>query len=196
MSFQKMMVDKIKILKTSGHEIDNIKASVQKDGIYTMRSDILIEPNDLIQRSMKNGGFETFLVIDPGFHERFRSIPANYQMKVRKLGLPEANAAIQKVTYNISGNNARINNDSIDNSTNSVYQNTEILDKIDELRKEIQKMISDEELRIEANEIVDAIEDQFKNSKPKKSVIKTLIAGLPKIASIASIGSFILSFLN
>ena len=59
---------------------------------------------------MSNGAEETFLVIDPNFHEELFGMQAHYQMKVKKLGLPEAKKAIQNITYNISGNNARVNN--------------------------------------------------------------------------------------
>ena len=81
MPFQQRITDKVK-------------------GIYLMQSDVLIEPRDIIQRIMSNGGRETFKVIDPGFHESFHNIPAHYQMKVQKLGIPEADKAIQSVIYN------------------------------------------------------------------------------------------------
>ncbi|MBF4339473.1 hypothetical protein EAY39_01435, partial [Vibrio anguillarum] len=69
MSFSDMMKDKIQVLKSDGTTSSVMNASVQSKGIYLMRSDFLIEPHDLIQRVMSNGGTETFKVIDPGFHE-------------------------------------------------------------------------------------------------------------------------------
>jgi len=68
-SFATMMKDKIKVLKSDGQKSEELSASVQSKGIYLMSSAVLIEPNDLIQRKMSNGGTETFQVIDPGFHE-------------------------------------------------------------------------------------------------------------------------------
>lgn len=100
MPFQQMMTDNIKIIKSDGQEIENLRASIQSKGIYLMQSDVLVEPQDLIQRTMSNGGNETFKVIDPGFHEGVHGIPAHYQMKVQKLGIPEAKKAIQSITYN------------------------------------------------------------------------------------------------
>lgn len=88
------MTDRIKIIKINGEEHSDLKASIQDKSIYLMQSNVLIESNDLIQRSMSNGGEETFKVIDPGYNEKFHTIPAHYQMKVQKLGIPEAKKAI------------------------------------------------------------------------------------------------------
>lgn len=94
MAFQRMMTDRIKVIKTNGDEYSDLKASVQDKGIYLMQSNVLIETNDLIQRFMSSGGEETYKVIDPGFHEKFHSIPAHYQIKAQKLGIPEAKEAL------------------------------------------------------------------------------------------------------
>ena len=195
MSFHNMMRDTIKVLKSDGQEIEGLKASVQSKGIYLMRSDVLVEPNDLIQRIMSNGGIETFKVIDPGFHEGLHGIPSHYQMRVQKLGLPDAEKAIQSITYNISGPNARVNNNSVDNSTNISNANSDISEHITMLRQEIQRLINDHEEQKEALELVDAIEGQFKSDSPSKAVVKTLITALPHVGSISSIGSFLLSAL-
>ncbi len=188
-----MMTDNIKVIKSDGQEVEDLKASVQSKGIYLMQSDVLIEPNDLIQRIMSNGGTETFKVIDPGFHEGLHSIPAHYQMKVQKLGMPEAEKAIQSITYNISGPNARVNNHSADNSTNIVNLNQDVADHLILLRQEIEKFVNSIEEKKDALEVVDAIQGQFESESPSKAVIKTLVSALPHAGSIASIGSFLLS---
>ncbi|EGG92838.1 hypothetical protein IMCC1989_2465 [gamma proteobacterium IMCC1989] len=193
MALGSMAKDKIKILKADGQEIDGLKASVQSGGIYLMRSDILVEPSDLIQRVMSNGGVETFRVIDPGFHEGISHIPSHYQMKVQKLGLPEAEKAIQSITYNISGANARVNNNSVDNSTNVANINSDVAEHISMLRSEIERLVKIADEKNEALELVGAIEEQFHSSSPSKPVLKTLISALPSAGSIASIGSFLLS---
>lgn len=193
MSFKRMMTDNIKVIKSDGQEIEGLKASVQSKGIYLMQSDVLIEPKDLIQRLMSNGGTETFKVIDPGFHEGLHGIPPHYQMKVQKLGIPEAEKAIQSITYNISGPNARVNNHSTDNSTNIVNVNQDVADHLILLRQEIEKLIESSEDKKDALEVVDAIQDQFESGSPSKAVIKTLVSALPHAGSIASIGSFLLS---
>lgn len=193
MPFQEIMTDKVKVIKSDGQEIEDLKASVRSKSIYLMQSDVLIEPNDLIQRIMSNGGTETFKVIDPGFHENLDEIPAHYQMKVQKLGIPEAKKAIQSITYHISGPNARVNNNSTDNSTNIININQDIAEHLSMLRKEVEKIVQTSENKKDALEVVDAIEGQFESGKPSKAVIKTLVSALPHAGSIASIGSFLIS---
>jgi len=196
MPFASMMKDKIQVLKSDGTKSSEMDASVQSKGIYLMRSDFLVEPNDLIQRLMSNGGIETFQVIDPGFHEGASgAIPAHYQMNVKKLGLPEAEKAIQSITYNISGPNARVNNNSTDNSNNLVNINNDLSESIKALKAEINRLELSTQEKAEAVEVVSAIEEQCKNEKPSKVVVNALISSLPRAASIATIGSLIFSLL-
>lgn len=196
MIFDELLTDVVSLLKSSGETVNEIKASVQKNKIFTHRSDILIEPRDLIQRRMSNGGEETYEVIDPGFHEKFHDIPAGYQMEVRKLGVPEAKRAVQNITYNISGANARLNQNSTDNSINIIYQNSKLAENIQALRDEVKKMKLEPTNEKEALEIVDAVEQQIVSNNPSKAVVKTLLNGLPHLGNIASLGSFILSLLG
>lgn len=196
MTFRQMMTDKIKVIKSDGQEFGDLKASVQSKEIYLMQSDVLIEPNDLVQRIMSNGGVESFRVIDPGFHEKFHGIPAHYQMKVQNLGLPEEEKASQSITYNITGPNARVNNNSTDNSTNIANINQDVADHLALLRQEIGRLVTSQEEKKDALEIVDAIQGQFESSTPSKAIVKTLVSALPHAGSIASIGSFLLSALG
>ncbi|EEM6164775.1 hypothetical protein GJ200_19560 [Salmonella enterica subsp. enterica] len=193
MPLSNLLKDTVSLLKKNGEKVDNIKASVQSKKIFINRSDILIETGDLIQRRMSNGGEETYEVIDPGFHERHGTIAAGYQMTHKKLGLPEVDKAIQNITYNISGANSRVNNHSIDNSINIANFNSDVAEHIAMLRSEIEALISKPEEKKEALEIVDAIEGQFSSDKPSKVIVKSLLASLPTIGSIATIGSFLLS---
>lgn len=195
MSFDHLMTDTVSLLKQSGKTVEGIKASIQKGKIFIPRSDLLIEHGDLIQRFMSNGAEETYRVIDPGFQEEFHSIPAGYDMDVHKLGTPEAKSAVQNITYNISGTNNRINQNSMDNSINIANINPDVQEHINALRNEIKNLNLSEEEACASYEVIDAVESQFKSDNPSKTVVKTLISALPSAASIASIGSFIVSFL-
>ena len=196
MPMSDLMNDSIDLLKENGTKIEGLKASVQKSNIFMEAKGILVEPGDLIVRKMSNGGEETYRVIDPGFCEPFHGIKAHYQMDVQRLGLPEAKRAVHNIVYNISGNNARINQNSIDNSTNVVQINKQVIKYIEELRKEIQMAeISDLEKR-EAMEIVDEVESAFNSQLPKKSVITALLKALPHVANITSIASAIVGLSN
>lgn len=196
MSFDDLLTDTVVLLKKNGESIEGIKASVQKQKIFIQRSDVIIESGDLIQRKMSNGAEETYKVIDPGFHERFHGIPAGYQMDVKKLGLPEAEKAVQNITYHISGPNARINQNSTDNSINIAYSNQELREHIQALRDEILRLKLAPKEQAEALEIVEAVESQTNKESPSKAVVKTLLSGLPYAGSIASIGSFIVNLLR
>lgn len=190
--FDDFMTDDIIVRKLNGEIIDALKASVQAKKIFLERSDVLIEPGDLIERRMSNGATETFEVVDPGFHEAWQDFKAHYQMSVRKLGLPEAKQRIDSITYHIVGHNARINNHSIDRSTNTVNIGADLREYVDALRDVIQHQV-EESQKQGALEIVDAVEVQLAVPKPSRTVVSTLLNALPHVASIASIASAIVS---
>lgn len=193
-NFSDFMKDTITLLKADGTKFADLKASVQKNKIIMFNSSVLVESGDLIQRRMSNGGEETYRVIDPQFHETFHSIKAHYQMEVEKLGIPEANKAVQSITYNINGNNARINQNSVDASTNVVKIDNRVLEQLAALRAEINQL--PEEQKIDAAEVIDTIEAQFNSGNPKKSVVSALLTSLPHIESISSIAGNILSLFS
>jgi hypothetical protein len=116
-------------------------------------------------------------------------------MEVHKLGIPEAKQAVQNITYNITGNNARINQNSIDNSTNVVQPDSAALQNIEALRVEISRLQISEEDRAVAIEVVDTVEEQFKSGSPKKSVVSTLLNSLPCFENITSIVAAIVGLL-
>lgn len=196
MSFDSLLNDNVVLLKKNGESHEAIKASVQKNKIFIEGSDQLIESGDLIKHRMSNGAVETYKVIDPGFHEEFHGIPAGYQMDVQKLGLPEAERAVQSITYNLSGPNVRINQNSVDNSVNINNTNQALVEQIQALRNEVKQLNLGYEQENEALEIINAIEDQTNSGNPSKAAVKSLIRGLPSAGNIASIGSFIVSLMG
>lgn len=99
----------------------------------------------------------------------------------------KAQRAMQHITYNISGSNARVNNHSTDNSVNTVTFTT-VSNHIQELRDEIERAPLTLDKKAEAVEVVDEIEAQVASGKPKKGVLSALFASLPTIESITTIG--------
>lgn len=195
MSFDIFLTDIISLfVSATGKQIDNIKASVDSNKIALFRSDLVIQPGDLITRKMSNGGIENYEVIDPVYREKFATIPAGYDLKVRKIGIPEAkNREQQIINYHFHGNNNRVNNNSIDHSRNIVKNNeNQVDDKISELKYEIDKLSLSKIDREEALDLIQALAEQMHSVNPRPSVIKSVIAGLPDAANIASIGSFLL----
>ena len=193
MGFAALMTDTVSVLKQNGQTFEGIKASVQSDKIFIQGTEPLIEIGDLIRRKMSNGAEETFRVLDPGFHEKFHSIPAGYQMRVVKLGVPEAAKAIQNITYNITGHNARLNQNSVDNSTNVVSVNPDVVELLVALRNEISRMdLSPEQMRA-ASELLDTAEAQIQGGKPSKPVLSAVLKALPHAANVTAIVSSLLS---
>jgi hypothetical protein len=195
MDFSTLMRDKLTVLKKTGAKIENVKATVSSDSIIAAAEGVLIEPGDVLRRQMSNGGEETYEVVDPGFHEAFHGIPASYQMRVRKLGLPEAERAVQSITYNLNGPNSRVNQNSVDSSINSVVTNSDVMQLVEALRDEVARLKLEERQRDDANEIIDAVEHQIQSRKPSKVAVGALLAALPHAASIATIVSTITGLL-
>lgn len=100
----------------------------------------------------------------------------------------EALRTIHNITYNISGSNARVNNHSMDNSVNTVTQRSAVSNHIQALRDEIQKTPLSADKKAEAVELIDEMEAQVASGKPKKGVLSALLASLPAIESITTIG--------
>lgn len=194
--FDDFATDNISIIKSNGQRYDGLRASVQRDKIFFENASILVEPCDLIQRNMSNGGVETFEVIDPGFVEAIMDFDAHYQMRVRKMGIPEAEKAVRSITYNISGANARVNNHSVDNSINNVTINPEVSSLIAALRSELSKLGLSSQEMAEVGEVVDEVETQLSAQTPKRTVIKSLLAALPHVETVASISASILGMVS
>lgn len=191
MELSAMHNDTIDLLKSDGTKTTGLKAKVGKNEISMYAKDILVEPQDLIIRRMSNGAEETYRVIDPRFIEAFHTIGPRYQMEVQKLGLPEAKSAVNSITYNITGNNARINQHSIDNSTNTVKIDSPATKYIEALRNEIGKSSLSDLEKAEAIEVIDELDKTFLSGNPKKPVVNALLNALPNVANAATIISAI-----
>jgi hypothetical protein len=97
------------------------KGIVDPKSIAIPDPSLLIQPGDEIRRRIPSGVEETFEVIDPIYYQAFHTIPAHYQVKVRKKGMfPSGQGGNYSV--NITGQNARVNIGSRDQSTNIATQ--------------------------------------------------------------------------
>lgn len=193
MSFSNMMNDQLLLRKQNGEIIEGIKSAVTPRTIITERYDVQIESGDLLVRKLPSGLEETFKIIDPGFYQGISDISYGYKISYKKLGIPDAETEVKNITYNFHGDNARVNNDSVDNSTNIVNSGSEISEHIELLRSEINRLVQDAKEKSDALDVVDALEGQLTSEKPSKVVIKTLLSALPHAGSIASVGSFLLT---
>jgi len=181
--FSELLTDRISVVTSDGKRHDDIPAVVNSKEISIMQKTPLIESGNFIFRTMSNGGEEAFKVIDPGFHEEFYDIPAGYNMKVEKQNLVEARSAIKSLQFHVSGNNARINYQSTDNSINIVNENPALVEHLKALREAIDALSLTADEKDDAVAIIDSVEAQFLSGKPNKSVLKALLSGLPALAS-------------
>jgi len=192
MPFSSLMTDMVSLIKKDGTKINDIKSSVQGSKIFIDRSDILIESGDLIHRSLSNGAEETYRVIDPGFHEGFHSIPAGYDMKCKKLGVPEAQKAIQNITYNntvnIHGNNQGIAVSGNENHSKIKY--TEFNKKFIELLDEVKASnISDK------YKIIEDLESNKEDNIELQSYLGTLLTRGAEVTTLTPVIASLLGLL-
>lgn len=94
-------------------------------GIFTGRmiavfdETLLVFAGDEIRRRLPNGADEVFEVIDPTFFGAMDSLPGHFQIDVRRKGsFPHGKGGHMNIT--VTGDNARVNIGSTDNSTNTV----------------------------------------------------------------------------
>lgn len=179
--------DKVNLIKQDGSRAEGISATVSGSNLIVIKGgNQIIDVGDLLTRQLSNGVEETYQVIDPKYYERTPGASGpHYQLKVRKLGVPEASAAVQHIVYNVSGNNARVNVGSVDNSKNITHVNAGIGEQLEVLRREIANLSLSPTEQAEAIEVLDSVEEQFVQGKPKRSVVMALLGSLPKVATVA-----------
>ncbi len=137
--FSDMCNDKVTLVKRNGYVKENIKALVSDGKIFIFDEKLPLEENDTLFRTLPNGLFEKYIVLDRGYNARQGGIQGHYQAIVTKEG------SIDKEQYrnitiinNISGTQARVNINSVDNSVNSMNsENKELFEKIFSTLQEI-----------------------------------------------------------
>ncbi|SEF28489.1 hypothetical protein ABL840_26780 [Variovorax sp. NFACC27] len=186
--------DTVDLLKQDGTRVSGIPCTVDSSMVY-MKADHRVDPGDLIFRAIPNGAEETYQVIDPVFYKGTVGIGPHYQIKVKKLGIPEARSAVQHITYTVTGNNARVNVNSVDNSINVVHVQSDVAEQIETIMAAIRTANLSNEEKAEAVEAVEEVKSQFASGAPKRSVVRSLLNGLPKALEIGASIATILSAL-
>lgn len=182
MNFDREPLD---LLKTDGTRV-SIRGTVgSSTGIYIGGKNHRVDPGDLIIRTIATGAEETYQVIDPVFYDT-GMIGPHYQLQVKKLGLPEVKAAVQHIAYNVTGNNARVNVNSVDNSTNVVHIQSDVAEQIETIMAAIRTADLSKNEKAEAFEAVEEVKSQFASGAPKRSVVRSLLNGLPKALEVAA----------
>jgi hypothetical protein len=132
--------DIISLNKKDGRIINNIRAFVQRDVVFIGDVNIPVEEGDIITRELPNGLKESLEVLDRGYMPNRGSIPAHYQVKVRR---PTEKDTRSVKIFQAIGSNPKINVDSVDKSISiSITENN----VFDELEKAILTGVTDKKL--------------------------------------------------
>jgi len=121
--FSDLENDTIRVIKADGRELSKeYKAVVSKNDIQTFDVSIDVEEGDFIERLLSNGKTEKYLVSESQYSEGIPpAIPPFYKFKVSNVNsIRNASPAAATHVYHVSGNNARVLNNSVDHSSNVV----------------------------------------------------------------------------
>ena len=110
------------------------------------------------------------------------------------MDVPEAEKAVQSITYDVTGNNARFNQNTIDQSVNIMQLSSDAAKILANLGQEIDQCIDDPSQRSETLKAVDCIAKQFNSGPPDRIVVDGLVKLLPHAGNIASVASLLQAY--
>ncbi len=129
--------EKVTVERHDNSRYENVPALVSRGMILIPDANIPIEPDDAILRQLPSGIVERLVVTDPGFYAAVHGIPAHYQVKYRREGQKPAGTPGYHI--HLSGDNSRVNINSIDSSANTIskqsFDFTELAAELAQLRK-------------------------------------------------------------
>ena len=118
-------------------------------------SSLQVLAGDEVRRTLPNGTEEAFEVTDPQFNDDFHGIPAHFDIKVRRKGTFEAGKG-GNYSIHVSGQNARVNLHSTDNSTNIVSDGNLFGD----MAAAVQKGVAEEDRRLAIIQAIAVMKEQ------------------------------------
>jgi hypothetical protein len=110
--------EKVTVERHDNSRYENVPALVSKEIILIPDAKIPIETDDAILRQLPSGIVERLVVTEPGFYATVHGTPAHYQVKYRREGQKPAGTPGYHI--HLSGDNSRVNINSIDNSANTI----------------------------------------------------------------------------
>ncbi|WP_336073683.1 hypothetical protein [Priestia megaterium] len=154
-----MMKDKVSLKRKNGQVYTDIRAGLQKGKILIEDISIIIEEGDTLSRILPSGTSEEYIVLTIHQYNKRFSIPAYYELEVRKRtslsDYGEGTTFIDQSVNHFNGNNNRVNKHSTDNSSNQIYEKTEI-SVFNQLREKLAKSDIPETKK---NEIINRVEE-------------------------------------
>ena len=178
--FEGMLNDRVTLVKSDGTVAKEfVKALVQAKTIFMDDPTLPIESGDRLLRALPSGLVDEFIVEEPGFHAGLHKIKAHFQTRVRRSGA--APAQLGTIINNISGENARVNIKSTDNSRNMVFS-PENLEVFQALRKslEISDIVAEQAVVI--REAIAKMEKAGSKESFKQSYVEFMSAAANHVA--------------
>ncbi len=137
--FNNLPQDILKLKKSNGEIIDDIKAIISKETIVIDSADLPIEEGDILIRILPNKLEEKYEILDYTFYQKMFDIPAHYQIEYQRYTEKNSNKKIENHTtkteiYNIDSSTVIINskNSSININKNEVVF-IDLLEKANQL---------------------------------------------------------------
>ena len=134
--FENFPKTKCTVTKRNGCTFDVEVIEATKGKMVTVDYDKVkpynIEENDIIKLFYKDGTSCEYVVIEPGFYEKFVDMPAHYQIKIEKLNSPLRQQQISGTSIHNNGGNVILNNNS-PHSSIVITQNDSKFDEIKEI---------------------------------------------------------------
>lgn len=134
--------------------------------VVTYETDIAVKEGDQVERQLSNGITELYDIFGVHYKEQGMIKPPSYELKVAKTTAIPRPAAGQ-IVYILNGNNARVYNNSSDNSSNVV--NVSPTDLFRELKSVISTKVPDNYILLV---LAEAMEKENGTDKYLKSYVK------------------------
>ena len=85
--FEKLMPDRLTLIKNGAVIKEGIEASVQANKIITFEASLQFQKNDILLRELENGLIERFVITDLQFKKGVGNIKSSYEIFVDKQDL-------------------------------------------------------------------------------------------------------------
>jgi len=146
--FNELVNDEAKILDENGETlVDALPCIFEDSHIITFQVMVKYKNGQTILRKLPNGLFEQYVITKVSFKKGLMGhIPDSFELHFQDTGREPAE--VKTIVNNISGQNARVNINSTDNSKNQYNIGTEdVFEKLPKLLKEIQNLSDRKELQ-------------------------------------------------
>lgn len=194
MPFDDLMTDIVSVYDEEGNLVkEKIKASVQGGkAVHTLNADFKVDIGYFVERKLPSGITEKYKVLEPNYYGNFHGIPAHYQMKVVNVkAIPDPANSSTVNTIHASGN-ARIYQNSTDNSTNS-YTSYEYKEAIGKIKSDIMDLDLDPVDQALTTKAVNKLAEEVESGSLNKdkmsayiSLFPAAVSGLDSVVKLAS----------